>query len=69
MARSRETPRGDWRRAEGGDDWAELGVCDLKHLGTTEALERFARCEPYRRPHKFAFGVMALESEPVDPRF
>jgi hypothetical protein len=33
-----------------------------------EALERFARQEPLRRVHECVFGVLALESEPVDPR-
>lgn len=33
-----------------------------------EALERFVRREPLRRVHECAFGVLALESEPVDPR-
>jgi protein phosphatase len=33
-----------------------------------EALERFVRKEPLRRTHECAFGVLALESEPVDPR-
>jgi protein phosphatase len=33
-----------------------------------EALERFVRREPLRRVHKCVFGVLALESEPVDPR-
>ncbi|MAS33611.1 MAG: polynucleotide kinase-phosphatase [Anaerolineaceae bacterium] len=33
-----------------------------------EALERFVRHEPLRRVHECVFGVMALESEPVDPR-
>jgi len=33
-----------------------------------EALERFVRREPLRRTHECAFGVLALESEPVDPR-
>jgi protein phosphatase len=33
-----------------------------------EALERFARDEPLRRVHECVFGVLALESEPVDPR-
>lgn len=33
-----------------------------------EALERFARNEPLRRVHECAFAVLALESEPVDPR-
>ena len=33
-----------------------------------EALERFARGGPLRRVHECVFGVLALESEPVDPR-
>lgn len=33
-----------------------------------EGLERFARNEPLRRVHECVFGVLALESEPVDPR-
>jgi len=33
-----------------------------------EALERFVRREPLRRVHECVFGVLALESEPVDPR-
>jgi protein phosphatase len=33
-----------------------------------EALERFVRREPLRRVHECIFGVLAMESEPVDPR-
>ena len=33
-----------------------------------ESLERFIRQEPLRRVHECVFGVLALESEPVDPR-
>lgn len=33
-----------------------------------EAIERFVRFEPLRRVHECVFGVLALESEPVDPR-
>ena len=33
-----------------------------------EALERFSRGEPRWRVHECVFGVLALESEPVDPR-
>jgi protein phosphatase len=33
-----------------------------------EALQRFVRKEPLRRVHECVFGVLALESEPVDPR-
>jgi len=33
-----------------------------------ESLERFVRGEPLYRVHECVFGVLALESEPVDPR-
>jgi protein phosphatase len=33
-----------------------------------ESLERFIRREPLRRIHECVFGVLAMESEPVDPR-
>ena len=33
-----------------------------------EALERFVRQEPLRRVHEAVFGILALESEPIDPR-
>jgi protein phosphatase len=33
-----------------------------------ESLERFVHGEPLRRVHECVFGVLALESEPIDPR-
>jgi protein phosphatase len=33
-----------------------------------ESLERFTRNEPLYRVHECVFGILALESEPVDPR-
>ena len=33
-----------------------------------EALQRFVARQPLRRVHECVFGVLALESEPVDPR-
>jgi protein phosphatase len=33
-----------------------------------EGMERFVRGEPLYRVHECVFGVLALESEPVDPR-
>lgn len=33
-----------------------------------EGLERFVKMEPLRRVHECVFAVLALESEPVDPR-
>jgi protein phosphatase len=41
----------------------------LKELALgVEALHRFVEREPLRRVHECVFGVLALESEPVDPR-
>jgi protein phosphatase len=33
-----------------------------------EGLERFVHDEPLRRVHECTFAVLAMESEPVDPR-
>ena len=33
-----------------------------------ESLNRFVKGQPLYRVHECAFGVLALESEPVDPR-
>jgi len=33
-----------------------------------ESLERLTRSDPLYRVHECAFGVLAMESEPVDPR-
>ncbi len=33
-----------------------------------ESLERFVRREPLRRVHECVFAVLAMESQPVDPR-
>jgi hypothetical protein len=43
---------------------------DLGHLlhNRVEALGRFVRREPLYRVHECVFAVLALESEPVDPR-
>lgn len=46
------------KRALAGREFA-LGI---------EALSRFVAREPLRRVHECVFGVLALESEPVDPR-
>lgn len=35
---------------------------------SVEAMERFVRREPLRRVHECVFAILALESEPVDPR-
>jgi len=35
---------------------------------SVESLDRFVRNEPLYRVHECVFGVLAMESEPVDPR-
>ena len=43
----------------------------LSRLNATlgmESLDRFVLGEPLYRVHECVFGVLALESEPVDPR-
>jgi protein phosphatase len=66
-----------------GPDYTELGNLERlrdRNLGHKrslalreyalglESLERLARGEPLWRVHEAVFGVLALESEPVDPR-
>ena len=52
----------------------ERGVASKRNLAIREfalgheALKRFVAREPLRRVHECVFGVLALESEPVDPR-
>jgi protein phosphatase len=66
----------------GPDYAAEGNLSRLRHRGLghkralalgefalgIEGLERFVRGEPLRRVHECSFAVLALESEPVDPR-
>jgi len=53
-------------RARGLNRKRSLALRELA-LGV-EGLERFVRREPLRRVHECVFGVLALESEAVDPR-
>jgi protein phosphatase len=62
---------------DAGDNLIRLRSRGLSHkrslaLGEfalgVEGLERFVRREPLRRVHECVFGILALESEPVDPR-
>jgi protein phosphatase len=52
----------------------ERGVAGKRNLALREfalgheALKRFVAGEPLRRVHECVFGVLALESEPIDPR-
>jgi protein phosphatase len=49
--------------------WAAKRSLALREFALgIEGLERFVRREPLRRVHECVFGVLALESEPVDPR-
>ncbi len=44
------------------------GLAQREYAIGLEALERAARGEPLWRIHECVFAVLALESEPVDPR-
>jgi protein phosphatase len=47
---------------------AKRGLALREFALGVEALERFVKREPLRRVHECVFAVLALESEPVDPR-
>jgi protein phosphatase len=47
---------------------AKRGLAIKEFALGIEALERFVRREPLRRVHECVFAVLALESEPIDPR-
>ena len=47
---------------------AKRGLAIREFALGLEALDRFVKREPLRRVHECVFGVLALESEPVDPR-
>ena len=46
----------------------EPGVVRFDVIRQADDPTRFVRREPLRRVHECVFGVLALESEPVDPR-
>jgi 3' terminal RNA ribose 2'-O-methyltransferase Hen1 len=54
----------------GGADVAhrKRSLAEREHALGVEALRRFVGNEPLWRVHEAVFGVLALESEPVDPR-
>jgi hypothetical protein len=64
----------DYDAPENLDRLRERGLAGKRSLALREfalgieGLERFVRREPLRRVHECAFAVLALESEPVDPR-
>jgi hypothetical protein len=47
---------------------AKRSVASREFALGIEALERFVRKEPLRLNHECVFGVLALESDPIDPR-
>jgi protein phosphatase len=48
--------------------WAKRSLASREFALGMEGLERFVRSEALRRVHECVFGVLAMESEPVDPR-
>ncbi len=64
----------EYRAAANLDRLRQRGVGKKRSLAQREfalgieALERFVAGEPLYRVHECVFGVLALESEPVDPR-
>ncbi|MDH3378564.1 MAG: polynucleotide kinase-phosphatase [Gammaproteobacteria bacterium] len=64
----------EYSRPENLDRLRSRGLSTKRQLALREfylgleGLERFVRREPIRRVHECALGVLALESEPVDPR-
>ncbi len=64
----------DYTQAEHLTRLRERGIGTKRSLAMREfalgleALERFVHDEPLRRVHECVFAVLALESEPVDPR-
>jgi protein phosphatase len=64
----------EYSRPEALERLRERGLSAKRSLATREfalgieGLQRFVAREPLRRVHECVFGVLALESEPVDPR-
>jgi protein phosphatase len=64
----------EYSRPEFLDRLRERGLATKRSMALrefalgVEGLERFVQREPLRRVHECVFGVLAMESEPVDPR-
>jgi predicted kinase len=58
----------DLQRLRSRGLWAKRSLAIREFALGIEGLERFVRGEPLRRVHECVFGVLAMESEPVDPR-
>ncbi len=77
----RNTP-GIWRDKSNADYTLEKNLNNLRNRGLNkkqnmalkefsmglEALDRFVKKEALRSIHECVFGVLAIESNPVDPR-
>ena len=66
--RARVRRAGEPRAAAAASLGAKRALALREFALGVEGLERFVREEPLRRVHECAFGVLALESQPVDPR-
>jgi protein phosphatase len=59
---------GNLQRLRSRNVGAKRSLASREFALGVEALERFVRREPLRATHECVFGVLALESEPVDVR-
>src|SRR5208337_1642016 len=57
-----------YRKTAGTRSWVDAEQASREFALSIESLEVFVLKEPLRRTHECAFGVLALESEFVDPR-
>lgn len=51
-----------------GRKYHQRSLAGREYALGVESLERLARAEPLWRVHEPVFAVLAMESEPVDPR-
>lgn len=61
-------PPGNLERLRSRNVGPKRSLASREFASGIESLERFVRKEPLRRTHECVFAVLALESEPVDPR-
>lgn len=62
------TEPGDLARLRDRDVGHKRSMAMREYALGVEAVERFVRGEPLWRVHQAVFGVLAMESEPIDPR-
>jgi protein phosphatase len=68
VSRARVPAAANLERLRGRSLGAKRSLARREFALGIEGLERFVRQEPLRRVHECVFAVLALESEPVDPR-